>query len=51
MTLREKIAARERENKTDGGLRKSLWRMFFMIMGGYVGGTIIGEILRGLIRG
>ena len=51
MTIREKIQAREAEHRNGSSLNKALWRAFLMIMGGYFGGAIIGEILRRLIRG
>lgn len=51
MTIREKIALREAEHKSEDLVTKALWRAFIWIMLGYAGGAIIGEVLRRLIHG
>ena len=51
MDIREKIAARNAERKNEDSLNQALWKAFIWIMCGYVGGTIIGEILRRLLHG
>ena len=49
MSIREKIEARESEIREKDILGKAMRRAFTMIMCGYLGGTIIGLILRRLI--
>ena len=51
MSIREKIQARESERENEDNFSKALRTMFIRIMFGYVGGTIIGLILRRLIYG
>ena len=51
VSIREKIEARESEIREKDILGKAMRRAFTMIMCGYLGGTIIGLILRRLING
>lgn len=51
MNIREKIQAKDAEIKEDNILNKTIRRAFITIVCGYLGGTIIGLILRRLIYG
>ena len=51
MRIREKIESRKSELENEDNFSKALRTMFIRIMFGYVGGTIIGLILRRFIYG
>ena len=51
MTIQEKIQAREAQRKDDDVIGRAIRKAFLTILGGYVGGTVIGFILRRLIYG
>ena len=51
MTVREKIQAGRSQRKNGDLLGKAVRKAFFRIMCGYLGGTIIGLLLRRLIHG
>lgn len=49
MTIRERINASK--GKDDNALKKSIRMAFIRVLCGYLGGTVIGLILRRLIYG
>lgn len=51
MGIREKIEARKNESKDRDSFDKALRTMIIRIAIGYIGGTVIGLILRRLIYG
>ena len=51
MRIREKIESRKSERENEDNFNKALRTMLIRIMWGYVGGTVIGLILRRFIYG
>ena len=51
MTIKGKIKAREEQRENEDLLGKAIRTAFFRILCGYIGGTIIGFILRRAIYG
>ena len=51
MSIREKIQTSEANRRDDNVLDKTIRQAFIRIMCGYLGGTVIGFILRRLLHG
>ena len=51
MTIQEKIQARLSQRQHEDVISKAIRKAFIRIICGYVGGTVIGFILRRLIYG
>ena len=51
MTIQEKIRARLSQRQHEDVISKAIRKAFIRIICGYVGGTVIGFILRRLIYG